>query len=754
MSKWKNHKLLYIVVLTVALLLIAATVALASSVDVAVVDVTAPTGSVTLAPGGNGAITINLSITGKQEGTATFKVNRDWSLSGGVFTGSNPQTFTVAPRAATDPATTFSTSGTVSVAAGQAAGIFTLAVSAFDITNSNTTGAKLSDGSDSSYAVKVEIPTPTDTTPPVIAPHADVTAEATSASGAIVSYTSPATSDAVDGAGTATCAPASGTQFDLGNTTVTCNATDAAGNAATPTTFVVYVVDTTAPVIAAHLDVTAEATSALGALVTYTSPATSDAVDGAGVATCLPSSGTQFALGNTTVTCNATDAASNVATPTTFVVHVVDTTPPVIAAHLDVTEEATSAAGALVSYTSPTTSDAVDGPGTATCAPSSGSTFALGDTTITCNATDAAGNAATPTTFKVSVVDTTPPTIDTHANVGPIEATGPTGAVATYTAPATHDLVDGDDVATCLPASGSTLALGNTTVTCNATDKAGNAATPTTFSVTVVDTTPPTITLVSRLPAANSFGWNKSDVTVTWSCSDLVGVVEASVSQTVSAEGANQSATGTCVDTSGNKASDTQTGINIDLTAPSLTWVGGPADGASYYFGFVPAAPTCTAADLLSGPDGCNVTGYGTAVGSHTMTATAYDKAGNSKEENRTYTVLAWDLKGFYQPVDMNGVYNTVKGGSTVPLKFEIFASTELTDITYIQSLSASVISCSITATDAIEITATGGTTLRYDPIAGQFIFNWQTPKTPGACYLVTMTTLDGSSLVAYFKLK
>ena len=34
------------------------------------------------------------------------------------------------------------------------------------------------------------------------------------------------------------------------------------------------------------------------------------------------------------------------------------------------------------------------------------------------------------------------------------------------------------------------------------------------------------------------------------------------------------------------------------------------------------------------------------------------------------------DLKGFYSPVDMNDALNMVKAGSTVPLKFEIFAGT------------------------------------------------------------------------------
>jgi hypothetical protein len=55
---------------------------------------------------------------------------------------------------------------------------------------------------------------------------------------------------------------------------------------------------------------------------------------------------------------------------------------------------------------------------------------------------------------------------------------------------------------------------------------------------------------------------------------------------------------------------------------------------------------------------------------------------------------------------------------------------------------------------DALEVTSTGATSLRYDSIAGQFIQNWQTPKTPGTCYSVTMTARDGSAVTALFKLK
>jgi hypothetical protein len=49
---------------------------------------------------------------------------------------------------------------------------------------------------------------------------------------------------------------------------------------------------------------------------------------------------------------------------------------------------------------------------------------------------------------------------------------------------------------------------------------------------------------------------------------------------------------------------------------------------------------------------------------------------------------------------------------------------------------------------------STGGTSLRYDSTAGQFIQNWQTPKKPGTCYTTTMTTQDGSTISANFILK
>ena len=150
------------------------------------------------------------------------------------------------------------------------------------------------------------------------------------------------------------------------------------------------------------------------------------------------------------------------------------------------------------------------------------------------------------------------------------------------------------------------------------------------------------------------------------------------------------------------------------------------------------------------------MTGYSTSVGTHTLTATATDHAGNTSVETRGYTVLAWTMSGFYKPVDMGGVFNTVKGGSTVPLKFELFAGpTELTELAAVQSFQVHGTSCSAGAdTDAVEFTTTGGTSLRYDSTDGQFIQNWKTPTGAGKCYRVTMTAQDGSTIQALFKTK
>jgi probable HAF family extracellular repeat protein len=68
-----------------------------------------------------------------------------------------------------------------------------------------------------------------DVTPPLLVVPAEMTANATSPNGAVVLYAASATDD-IDGTVPVTCAPPSGSTFPIGTTTVTCTATDAAGN--------------------------------------------------------------------------------------------------------------------------------------------------------------------------------------------------------------------------------------------------------------------------------------------------------------------------------------------------------------------------------------------------------------------------------------------------------------------------------------------------------------------------------------------
>jgi hypothetical protein len=296
-------------------------------------------------------------------------------------------------------------------------------------------------------------------------------------------------------------------------------------------------------------------------------------------------------------------------------------------------------------------------------------------------------------------------------------------------------------------------------------DKAGNTASANVTGIKI-DKQAPSVGYLSSTPAPNANGWYKTDVTATFRATDALSGFDALATLTKDAN-ATTSGEGAAVtvgspaftDQAGNSAvagTATSAAFKIDKTAPvNIQWTGGPTAGGSYYFGSVPGAPECTASDALSTIDYCGVTGYATGVGAHTMTATADDKAGNEATATRSYTVLAWTVRGFYQPVDMSGVWNTVKNGSTVPLKWEMFSgSTELTDVAKVQSIIATTLSCGAGVEDPIEetIATTGNTVLRYD--GSQFIDNWQTPKKPNTCYRVTMTAIDGSKVSALFKLK
>lgn len=81
----------------------------------------------------------------------------------------------------------------------------------------------------------------------------------------------------------------------------------------------------------------------------------------------------------------------------------VDTSPPTIEnLPANINAAATSSSGTTVSYQLPTATDDVDGSVPVSCSPTSGATFPLGTTTVSCSANDAAGNKTTKS-FNVNV---------------------------------------------------------------------------------------------------------------------------------------------------------------------------------------------------------------------------------------------------------------------------------------------------------------------------------------------------------------
>jgi hypothetical protein len=222
-----------------------------------------------------------------------------------------------------------------------------------------------------------------------------ITAEATGPDGAAVGFTATATNPAGK-ALPVTCAPASGSTFPLGTTTVTCSVVDDDASSASGT-FTVTVVDTTAPTIAGSPSASVDAAGPDGAVATYAVPTASDAVDGAVPVSCAPASGTTFPVGTTVVTCTAGDRAGNTAT-STGTVAVLDRVPPTLTVPPPLTVAATSAAGIAASdprvasfLAAATATDAV------TAAPSvtndAPDVLPVGTTTVRFTAADASGNS-------------------------------------------------------------------------------------------------------------------------------------------------------------------------------------------------------------------------------------------------------------------------------------------------------------------------------------------------------------------------
>ncbi len=282
-------------------------------------------------------------------------------------------------------------------------------------------------------------------------------------------------------------------------------AADLAGNVNLSGSPFTVTVDTTPPTVTPPASIIVEADTILGALRSSSSitsflagVSAADAIDSSVLIT--NNAPAIFPIGDTLVVFTATDDVGNAATGSAFVT-VQDSTSPVLAPPQSVVIEADSVGGTtgtnagIVAYlNAASVTDIADiNPIISHNAPLF---FSLGDTLVTFTATDLFGNSVQQSST-VTVVDSVQPMVlaplgvtvegDTSGGV----SSSRTDFVTLLASATASDVVDPNpSISHNAPA---VFPVGNTLVTFSVSDLSGNVATATT-TITVVDTTAPTIT--------------------------------------------------------------------------------------------------------------------------------------------------------------------------------------------------------------------------------------------------------------------
>ncbi|WP_189375882.1 putative Ig domain-containing protein, partial [Thermomonas carbonis] len=203
--------------------------------------------------------------------------------------------------------------------------------------------------------------------------------------------------------------------------------------------------------------------------------------------------------------------------------------------------------------------------------PTSGGTY-----TFTVEGEDANGFTASREYTVTIAADTSPPVISYTLNgevAPPATPDGENGwyisnvAVAWTTTDAESGIASSSG---CTPSTLTGDATG-ATATCSATNGVGLETEVSTVPVNI-DITDPVIQAAAS-PAANGAGWNNSNVTVSYTCSDATSGIAGAcpANQTLSTEGIGIATTIQIVkDTAGNSGSSNVVMANIDRTAPVL----------------------------------------------------------------------------------------------------------------------------------------------------------------------------------------
>ena len=490
-----------------------------------------------------------------------------------------------------------------------------------------------------------------DTEPPTIVGSSVFSSTAPGQCSAIVNDYHIQVSDTCSGIDNASLVvdPPAGSTFPKGTTTVNVTVKDNAGNPATGSVTVI-VLDQEAPTITACPGSITKGTDPgqCAAAVNFTLPTATDNCDGGLTPICSPASGSAFPKGATTVTCKATDSSGNASSSCSFTITVNDGEKPVISGSGNITQGTNpNQCSAIVKF-STTVTDNCDSNLVPTCTPPSGTAFVKGTTTVNCSASDTSGNQATALSFTVTVNDTQQPSITCPQNISRSTDPNACTAVAAWDPPAGSDNCPGVGEPTCSPASGSTFQKGTTTVTCTVKDAANNSNSCS-FTVTVNDTQPPTITSPANQVRNNDL--NQCGAALSYPApqtSDNCAVQSIACSPASGSFFPVGATTVNCLvkDTSNNQAAGSFSVTVNDAQAPAIACVPNvtgrtprPGDVGSVVNYSLPAATdNCGVASVICTP----ASGAAFPLGVTTVACAAADRAGN--QSTCSFTVTVFDI--------------------------------------------------------------------------------------------------------------
>ncbi|XP_071826315.1 uncharacterized protein [Apostichopus japonicus] len=329
-----------------------------------------------------------------------------------------------------------------------------------------------------------------DVTPPMASCQENISTDANLQGGttAIVNFVTSC-SDNIDTDIQADCTAISGSELPVGVTIVICSCQDLSRNA-DDCSFNVTVKDVTPPMASCQENISTDANLQGGttAIVDFLASC-SDNIDTDIQADCTATSGSEFLIGVTIVTCSCQDLSKNT-DDCSFNVSVNDVTHPTASCPNDIDTDARLQEGttARVDFVA-LCSDNIDKGIQAVCNARSESEFPVGVTTVTCSCEDMSQNTDE-CFFTVTVTDVTHPTASCPDNIDTgVRLQEGTTARVDFVA-SCSDNIDTDIEAACNASRESGFPVGVTTVTCSCQDLSRNTD-ECSFTITVKD--PPII---------------------------------------------------------------------------------------------------------------------------------------------------------------------------------------------------------------------------------------------------------------------